>query len=77
MAEEKNPYPPGSARAKLWDRQQADKKKAEDTPPPPPPPPEEEGFLDRFRNRDKKIDEEVEEAQTRRRRNQSTDSRNA
>ena len=68
---EKNPYPPGSARAKLWDRREAEKS----TPPYPAAPPRKKrkkGF-EAIEDRSKVL----EDAIGRRRINQTTDSYNA
>ena len=72
---DQNPYPPGSARAKLWARQQADK--AKENPPKEeeaPPPDDSKGRTYFGRGRD--IDAEIDEADNeRKKRNQSTDDK--
>lgn len=59
--EEKNPYPPGSARYKLWERRKADREKAkgeEST-----PPPADEGTPDRTKRREQ-LDKAIERMQS-------------
>ena len=70
---ETNPYPPGSARAKLWERREADRREKEK------PSPEDKGSVrpkGRARDRARAIDDIVEDAVRGRRENQSTDSNN-
>lgn len=68
MAQETNPYPPGSARWKLWNRKQADKAKAAEKPP------QSDGNESKDDNtrRRRQIDDYLDRAQ----RGQTTDSNN-
>lgn len=61
---EKNPYPPGSYRAKAWERMQREKadKNKPDAPKAPKTQSEGDSTGERLRNRRKVIDEAVEEA---------------
>lgn len=75
MADEKNPYPEGSYRAKAWARRQADK--AKENPPaekeaPPPDDPKGRTYFGRGRDIDAEIDKADNE---RKKRNQSTDDK--
>ena len=67
MSGEQNPYPPGSARAKLWQRREDERKKAEGNKQPPPP----EDKPDNTKRR-KKIDDFLDRAYS----GQTTDSNN-
>jgi hypothetical protein len=72
---ETNPFKPGTARFKLWNRKQADKAAANPPPTPKKPAPvKEKGFFDSFFNRGDTIDDAVDT--DRQRKNQSTDSSN-
>lgn len=71
MAEErKNPFPPGSARAKLWDRREADRKKKEAASKPEAPA-EDESEEDKTKRR-RALDEAIDRMSS----GQRTDSAN-
>ena len=76
MPSAENPYEPGTARYKLWERRESDRRAKEKAEAPPPPKEEEEeepGFFSSFFDRGKVIDDAVE---GKRRKNQSTDDAN-
>jgi hypothetical protein len=73
MPDEKNPYPKGSYRYKLWERKYGGKKEAEEQ---PKAPPEKQDTTKRRKHLDDAIEAATESRVKKMRDNQSTDSNN-
>jgi hypothetical protein len=77
MAEEKtNPFKPGSARFKLWNRKHGKKPAASEPSKPAPKKREKKGTFDSFFNRGEAIDKAIEGEVSKLRQRQSTDGAN-